>query len=63
MIQHESEKLKGLSVKLKSYLGDLEAAFAVFDAQEKDDILVARTDEERRAIQNHLVSLRAKVDN
>jgi len=32
MIIDETEKLQGLSVKLKSYLEDLEAAFVVLEA-------------------------------
>ena len=36
MIRDETDNISGLTSKLKGYLNDLDAAFAVFEAQEEN---------------------------
>ena len=61
MIRNESEQVNGLTSKLKSYLNDLDAALAVFEAQE--DQTEVRTVEELRRKEAKLTLLRSKVQN
>ena len=61
MLQNNSEHIAGLTSKLKSYLNDLEAVFAVFEAQE--NLVYAKNSEDKRKRENELILLRAKVNN
>ena len=61
MLQNNSEHIAGLTCKLKSYLNDLEAVFAVFEAQE--NLVYSKSAEDRRKRENELIMLRARVNN
>ena len=61
MLQAKSENIAGLTCKLKDYINDLDAAYAVFDAQE--NLHKAKTDVELQNRENDLVILRARVNN
>ena len=61
MLQNNSEHIAGLTCKLKSYLNDLEAVFAVFEAQE--NLINAKNVDDMRRRENELIMLRARVNN
>ena len=60
MLRDQSEKVAALTGPLKSYLNDLDNAFAVFEAQEKHANW--QTPEEKRRRDNELMMLRIKVE-
>ena len=61
MLQVETEKISGLTRKLKDYMNDLEAAFAVLDTQEKQRL--TKNNAEKLALERELFSHRIKVEN